>query len=116
MPDTALASVLFSIIFQKPGAVDMSCASFFAEGREVTSPRSFSQWDERAFEHQSVGLCTHAFGVLLSIAVPVPWKMQSESDHLGESSTHKSWLMLSLWLQCEELLAFTHLQGGRGRG
>lgn len=38
----------------------------------------------------------------------------SMSDHLGESSNHKSWLMLSLWLQCKELLCF-HTPAGRSR-
>lgn len=50
------------------------------------------------------------------------WKPQchgryiSMSDHLGESSTHMSWLMLSVSgysLKCA--CAFTHLQGGQGQ-
>ena len=75
--------VLLSIILQESGEADIICSSFTAQGREVTYPKSLSQWDEQSFECGSVGLQSTCFPCAPAYSSP--------------SAMRGTWACLTIW-------------------
>lgn len=65
-------------------------------------------------EHRSVGLQSTCFPVFLPIAAQCYGRRMRMSHRFQESSALWSWLVPSVWLQCEELLCF-HTPAGWSR-
>ena len=109
--------MLFPVILQEPRVVNIIFSIFIAQ-REVICLKSFSQGHELSFERRSVGLQSTCFPHAPAGGNPsaVVHGHMSMSDHLGELSTHRNRLTLSVsGYSVKSVCAFTHLRAGQGQ-
>ena len=77
--------MLLSIILQESGEAGIICSSFTAQGREVTYPKSLSQWDEQSLNVVLLDFKARALPALLPVALPVPWKIRERVWPFGRA-------------------------------